>query len=97
MYSGESDNVVRHMEDVYHIDMSARWTLLKEKLTLRARVGNLFSNHLRGYAHGGKGLTRDFDNDFQHINFLVGISYRFGKTIEKKYKQSSSVEINNRF
>lgn len=96
-YCGKEKMSVSTGNSYYNVNVQFNLQCVHDKVNLRAGIFNLLANHQKGFCDGGSGMIRYYDNDFQHIGFMVGVSYSFGKDIQKKYRQKSNRSIDERF
>ncbi|MCI0716313.1 MAG: TonB-dependent receptor [Chlorobi bacterium] len=94
-YTGKKVNAQGFEVPSSNFDMAISKTLLKDKLTLSLRGGDIFKTVQWGQDVSASGYKSSFRNDWSSRNVSISISYRFGNTDEyfqkkKKTKQNTN-------
>lgn len=96
-YLGRSHNAMGTNKKSYDLSWSASYSCLKDRLSIKLALKNIFASKYRGVSYSNSGMNFRYNNDFSYRCITFSLSYSFGKNIRTKRKTHSNGDIKQRF
>lgn len=85
-YTSPSIQGTYDLTHYYKANASAKWTLMQKRLSISARINDIFNSGMPKARIRYGGQNMDMNNVFYMRSFTVALSYRFGGYKEKNHK-----------
>lgn len=95
-YTSPMETAVQYVDSTYDISAGIQYSLLKNKLRFGLNLYNVFTSHVKGVSYSND-LKMRFNNIYSYRLLKISVNYNFGAKLSKRYRHSSSADMQERW